>query len=136
MAIWDAISGLVTGLVSPITGLLQKKEERKEHHNMAMAALQTAKQEDATHVTLEAQAYETVLASAMEKSWKDEFITVIFGTIIIQIMVAGMLVGLGYPAFMDGTVTGINALAVVIDLKFIMTAVCMSAIGLSVWRKI
>ncbi len=136
MAIWDAISGLVTGIVSPITGLLQRKEERKEHHNMAMAALQTAKQADETHVTLEAQAYETVLAQGMEKSWKDEFITVIFGSIIIQIMVAGLLYGFGWTGFMDGTVKGVESLAAVIDLKFIMTATCMSAIGLSVWRKI
>ena len=137
------IASIGSALLSPITGLLGKKEERKQAHQEAMAALHEADRkrkqtetEGEIKVELGDQALETILAGQLSTSWKDEYITLSFVGIINAIVLGGILQGFGYPQFMAGVLLGVTTLSQLIDLKWCMTAVVMSGIGLSVWRKL
>jgi hypothetical protein len=130
----EAVSSVVSGVVSPITGLLAKKEERKQAHEAAITALNSQKEADTTQVTIEQSHLETIMAQANQTSWKDEYVTVSLVGIINVVMLGGILHGFGYPAFLDGVVTGVQMLSQLFDLKIAMSAVIGAAIGIRTFK--
>lgn len=132
----EAIGGVISGAVAPITNLLTKKQEVRQARQMAMAQLTLAQQNNAKEITIGDQHLEAILAEAGKTSWKDEYVTVSLVCIINAVVVGGILQGFDYPSFMIGVLTGVETLSKLIDLKFCMTAVITSAIGLNIWRKV
>lgn len=71
-----------------------------------------------------------------DKSFKDEYITVSVVLILNLFILGGILAAFGYPQLLDGVVTGVERLvAVGVDMGFIVQAVVLAGVGLSVWRK-
>lgn len=130
------IKDAVSGIVAPVAGVFQKREERKQAHQTATVELKKATDANETSITLANTDVEKILAAGLQTSWKDEFITIAVVGIIPAIVLGGILQGFGYPNFLGGVLIGVQALAQIVDLKWIMTATVASGIGLSVWKKL
>jgi len=133
---WEFITDAVKGLISPVAGIFQKREERHQAKDAIHGALVAAQQSDATTVTVNDQHLEALLAESNKTSWKDEYVTLSVVGIINATVLGGILQGFGYPGFMEGVGLGIKGLIEAgIDLPFILNATVMAAIGLNIWRK-
>lgn len=129
------IEKIAAALVKPIVDLVRTREERKLHKDAAKAKLVQAKQEGATEVTLKDQELEVVLATQMERSWKDEFVTLLILSPFVTILFGGIAAAFGEVRVLEGTSLAIQTLtAADVNVGFLMEAVTLSAIGLSVWR--
>ena len=133
---WGLLAKVVPGVVSSVSDVFTKKEETKQIKKTAETKLASAKLNNEASVTLSDAEWESITASGMDKTWKDEYITVIV-TMPFPMLIAGgvMLAFTGDDRLMNGTVDGINALtAAGVDVGFMMTAVITAAVGLKVWR--
>ena len=133
---WPILAKLVPSLVGSVSDVFSKKEETKQIKKTAETKLASAKLNNETSVTLSDAEWESITAAGMDKTWKDEYITVIV-TMPFPMLIAGgvMLAFTGDDRLMNGTVDGINALtAAGVDVGFMMTAVITAAVGLKVWR--
>lgn len=128
---------ILGAVLSPVKDIINKREDRKQAHQAANAALSAAQQENATKIELSDQQLEHILAGGLGTSWKDEYVTVSVVGIINATMLGGILAAFGYDGFIKGVVLGVNTLVTVgVDVGFILNAVIMAAIGLSIWRKV
>lgn len=126
---------LAAVIVSPITDIIRIKQERKMQRDVARAKLAQAKQAGETEVTLKDAELEVVLANQMEKSWKDEFVTIVILLPYLLIFGGGIAAAFGEPRVLEGVSISIQTLvAADVDVGTLMTAVVFSAIGLSFWR--
>jgi hypothetical protein len=138
--IGDFLTNGLGTIIKPITDVLNKKQDRKIAKDAINGQLSAARQADETTITVNDQHLEAVLAESMGTTWKDEYVTLSLVGIINGIMLGGVLHGFGYPAFLEGIITGVQALAQILDsgseLGFILKATVLAAIGLNVWRKL
>ena len=136
----DFLTNGLSTIVKPITDILSKKQDRKMAKDVINGQLSAARQADETAVTVNDQHLETILAANANGTWKDEYVTLSVVGIINGIMLGGLLQGFGHPEFLTGVITGVQALAQILDggseLGFILKATVLAAIGLNVWRKI
>jgi hypothetical protein len=73
----------------------------------------------------------------MDKTWKDEYVTVSVVSIFNLIVVGGLSAGLGYPQILNGVAASVLALTSVgVDVGFLLEATVLAGLGLSVWKKI
>jgi len=136
MGLLDAIGGIVGGVLSPIKDVLNKREERKQAHQAANAALTAAQQDNVKQITLGDQQLENILAGGLSSTWRDEYVTVSLILIINAVIGGGILQGFGYPEFLQGVLIGVTALNEIIDLQWCMNAAVASSLGFSIWRKL
>lgn len=136
MSFFDAIGGVLGGVVKPVTDLLAKKEDRKQAHHQANVALTQAQMEGAKQVTLGDQQLENILAANQTASWRDEYVTVSLIMIINAVVGGGILQGFGHPEFLNGVLIGVTALNEIVDIKWCMNAAVASSLGFSIWRKL
>ena len=131
-------TGLST-IKKPITDVLNKKQERKIAKDTFNGQIAMARQAGEQEVIVNDQHLDQILAQNTTSTWKDEYATVSIISIVNFLMIGGILNGFGYPAFLEGTIIGVRALAEVLqnggDLAFIVKATVLVAIGLNVWRK-
>jgi hypothetical protein len=130
------ISDIIAGVVSPVTNLLAKKEERKQAHQAANSALTAAQEANEHDVVVNDQHLEQILADKTATTWRDEYVTVSLIGIINAIIIGGVLQGFGFPEFLRGVLIGVTALTEMIDLKWAMNAAVASSLGFSIWRKL
>lgn len=129
------IKQIIGAVIAPITEVIRIKQERKVQRDVARAKLAQAKQAGETEVTLKDAELEVVLANQMEKSWKDEFVTIVILLPYILIFIGGVSAAFGEPRVLEGVSLSIQTLvAADVDVGTLMTAVVFSAIGLSFWR--
>jgi tetrahydromethanopterin S-methyltransferase subunit D len=129
MKIWEMI-------VSPITGLIQRRQERKIAQDSAKAKLLQAKHDSDSKLELNDQELEVIMQKGLSDTWKDEYVTVSFVSIINGIVLGGVAAAFGYPQLLQGIGIAVNAIDLAgVDIGFILNAVVMAAIGLSIWRK-
>lgn len=130
------LAKIVPGVIGSVAGIFTKKEETKQIKKTAETKLANAKLTGATDITLSDAEWESIAAAGMDKTWKDEYITVIVTMPFPMLMAGGiMLAFTDDPRLMDGTIAGITALtAAGVDVGFMMTAVITAAVGLKVWR--
>ena len=129
------IKQIAAALIAPITDLIRVKQERKLAKETARAKLAQAKQEGSQQITLQDQELEAVLASQMEKSWKDEYVTIVVLMPFLMILVGGVAAAFGEPRVLEGVSLSVQTLvAADVDVGTLMTAVVFSAIGLNFWR--
>ena len=130
-----AIMQAAGGIIKPITGVFNKRTERKQNSDSIKGKIAQQKQGDATSVTLTDDEWETVGQSMLDKSWKDEYVTVSLVSIFNLYVIGGIAAAFGYPEVLTGTSTAITALTSAgVDLGFLLTAVVLAAIGMKVWR--
>jgi hypothetical protein len=129
------IKQIIGAVIAPITEVIRIKQERKVQRDVARAKLAQAKQAGETEVTLKDAELEVVLANQMEKSWKDEFVTIVILLPYILIFIGGVSAAFGEPRVLEGVSLSIQTLvAADVDVGTLMTAVVFSAIGLSFRR--
>jgi len=133
---WGLLLKAVPGVISSVVGVFTKKEQTKQLKATAETKLSHAKLNGATSITLSDSEWESIMASNMNGSWKDEYVTIVV-TLPFPMLIAGgvLLAFTGDDRLMIGTVDGISALtAAGVDVGFMMTAVITAAVGLKVWR--
>jgi len=137
--IGDFLSTGLSTIIKPITDVLNKKQERKIAKDTINGQIAMARQAGEQEVIVNDQHLDQILAQNTTSTWKDEYATVSIISIVNFLMIGGILNGFGYPAFLEGTIIGVRALAEVLqnggDLAFIVKATVLVAIGLNVWRK-
>tara|TARA_Y100000310_G_C20424987_1_gene688617 strand:- start:443 stop:838 length:396 start_codon:yes stop_codon:yes gene_type:complete len=127
---------LISGLVKPVAKIFTKRQERKMAHEAASAKIKAAKQAGTTEITLGDQEIEALATKGLELSWKDEYVTLSFVSIINLIVIGGIAQGFGYPELLSGMSTAVGAIMLTgVDVSLLMEAVVFSAIGLTIWRK-
>jgi hypothetical protein len=130
------ISEIVTGLFKPLTSIFQKREERKAAREAAASKLSQAKVDQAHTIELKKDEWEQLAVSGLDKTWKDEYITVSLVSIFNLIVLGGILAAFGFPQLLTGVGIAIQALTTAgVDVGFLLTATVMAGLGLSIWKK-
>ena len=137
----DSISGVISAVGSavtkPISDVIVRREERKQAHNAANSALHMAVETNATTIELSRTDLEKIMQGMLDKSWKDEFVTVCFVGMVPAVVLGGVLQGFGFPNFLIGVVTGIKALTDMgLMIGPIMTTVVAAAVGVATLKRL
>lgn len=131
-----SILNLVSGLVKPVSDIFKKKEERKAAREAASAKLSQARVDQTHTLELTKDEWEHLAVNGLDKTWKDEYITVSVISIFNLIVIGGILSAFGFPQVLTGVGIAIQALTLAgVDMGFILTATVMAGLGLSVWKK-
>lgn len=124
-------------LLAPITDLLKQRGERKAAKESAQAKLAQAKVDNDYKLEFTDQEWEAISAAGLKDTWRDEYVTLSVGSILNIIVLGGILSAFGHPETLTGIVIAINAInAIGVDIGFLLEAVVLAALGLSVWRKV
>jgi len=130
------VKEIIAALISPITDIIKRKQERKIAKDAARAQLAQAQESNHHEVTLGDQQLEHILAEKGEGTWKDEYATVSVVSILNIFVVGGIQAAYGDSRTLEGIAIAINALAEAgVDVGFLLEAVVLAAVGLNVWRK-
>lgn len=134
--IFKALSSLVSGIVSPVAGIFERREERKTVQERIKGKVALVKQQGASSVQLSDAEWEEISASNLGNSWKDEWVTVVFTSPVVAVLLGAIVAAFtGNTNLIDGTLAGIRALKTLgIDFDLIVSAVVFAAIGLKAWR--
>lgn len=126
----------ILSLFKPLVGIVTKRQDRKIAKDAAKAKLTMASMENAQKLELNKDEYEIIATKGLESSWKDEYATVSVVSILNLIVFGGIASAFGYPQVLTGVGTAVQALtAAGVDVGFLMQAVVLAAVGLSVWKK-
>lgn len=125
------IGNAVSGIVSPITGYFEKKNENKTKTKLAQID-RISKAEDKA-----AELDKVFAENAGNRSWKDEYVT-----LIISLPIPVLFFSVMYSAI-NGDATAANAAKEAIsalkellpDYNDLLIAVCFAAIGIRVIKK-
>lgn len=129
-----AILGTVLG---PVKDIINKRQERKAARETATAKLEQAKQEGSQQLQLNDQELERVLANTKKDSWLDEYVTVSLVSIVNAVVIGGIAAAFGYTQVLEGVALSVRTLTEMgLELDFLLNAVVLSAVGLTVWRKL
>jgi hypothetical protein len=110
--------------------------KRKQAKEAAQAKLVQARQDDAQQLELNKDEWEAIAASGLDKTWRDEYVTVSVVSILNLIVVGGIATAFGYPALLEGVSYSITALgALGVDIGFLMEACVLAGLGLSIWKR-
>lgn len=128
---------LISGLVSPITNLLGKRQERKQAVQTAQVKLQQVQAGNAANIQMNDQEWEAIMAAMTSQSWKDEYVTISVVSFLNLIIIGGVAQAFGYPQILGGVAIAIGALVNAgVNIGFLLEAVILSAVGLSIWRRV
>jgi len=127
----------VSALFKPVADIFAERERRKAAKEAAVAKLNMAKTTNAQELELNKDEWEALAVQGLDKSWKDEYITVSVVSIFNIIIAGGIFSAFGYNQLLIGVATAIQALTEAgVDVGFLLTATILSGLGLSVWKKI
>lgn len=123
-------------LLGPLTNIITKRQDRKAAQQTAKTKIEQAKQSHSATVELNKDEWEQLKVNGMDKTWKDEYITVSLMSIFNIVVVGGLASAFGYPEVLEGIVTAVTALtAIGVDVGFLLSATVLSGLGLSVWKR-
>jgi len=123
-------------LLGPLTKIITKRQDRKLAQQTAKTKIEQAKQAQSMQIELNKDEWEQLQVDGMDKTWKDEYVTVSVMSIFNIIVVGGMASAFGYPQVLEGIVQSVTALtAVGVDVGFVLTATVLAGLGLSVWKR-
>jgi hypothetical protein len=123
-------------LLGPLTSIYEKRQDRKAAQQTAKTKIESAKQAQSATVELNKDEWEQLQVQGMDKTWKDEYITVSVMSIFNIVVVGGVASAFGYPQILEGIVVSVTALnAIGVDMGFLLTATVLSGLGLSVWKR-
>ena len=123
-------------LLGPLTSVIGKFQDRKLAQQTAKTKIEQAKQDDAQAIQLHKDEWEQLKVNGMDKTWKDEYVTVSVMSIFNIVVVGGLLSAFGRPEVLEGIVTAVTSLtAIGVDVGFLLSATVLSGLGLSVWKR-
>ncbi len=122
------VTGLGKAVTEPLRDVIVRKEARKEAHQTAQSQLHLAEENNETTIEISKLHLDEIMQGTLDKSWKDEFVTVCFVGMVPAVMLGGVLHGFGYPQFLVGVLMGISALNGILALGPIMTTVVVGLI--------
>ena len=130
------LASIISGVVSPITNIFVKREERKKVRVEGEAKLALAKQNGDTEVTLTDQEWESIAASKQDSTWKDEYVTIVITSPIVLIIIGSLSYALTDDiSLLNGAVMALDKLAEIgLNMGDLMEVVVYAAVGLKVWR--
>ena len=131
-----SISDVISGILSLVSKMYNKRQDRKIQKDSGNAKLAQAKQKGDTDVTLTDAEWEAIAVSQNEGSWKDEYVTII-GTMHLVLIFVGAIYGTisGNMDVLNGTITAITELQKVgVDMGEVTMTVIYAAVGLKAWR--
>ena len=125
------ISGAVRGLVSPIMGFFEKREDRKRTIQTIHAKTAQARQEGETKVTLNESEWELIGQRLQGESWKDEFVTLVVFAPLITAMLGSIFAAFGHPELSQAAAEMMRAIADM-DINYgqLMYITALAALGL------
>ncbi len=123
-------------LLGPVVSLISKRQDRKMAQQTAKTKIEQAKQDDTQAIELNKDEWEQLQVNGMDKTWKDEYVTVSVMSIFNLVVLGGVLSAYGQPQVLEGVVTSVTALtAIGVDMGFLLTATVLAGLGLSVWKR-
>ena len=123
-------------LLGPLTNIITKRQDRKAAQQTAKTKIEQAKQEHSATIELNKDEWEQLQVDGMDKTWKDEYVTVSVMSIFNVVVVGGLASAFGYPQVLEGIVVSVTALtAIGVDVGFLLSATVLSGLGLSVWKR-
>ena len=132
---WNPIDW-ISHIVKPVSGMYNKRQDRKIQKEAGKAKLAQAKQQGDAEVTLKDVEWEAIAVSQNDGTWKDEYVTII-GTMHLVLIFIGAIYGVstGNMAILDGTIKAITELQKVgVDMGEVTMTVIYAAVGLKAWR--
>lgn len=135
---FDKIGSVLSGLLRPASDAYKARTERKQAAEAAQAKLLMAKQQGQHKLELTDAEWEVVGQQLQGGTWKDEYVTVSFVSIINATILGAVLSAFGYPGLLEGLILGVSSLKNEMGIRvgLIMEAVVLAAIGLKVWRSV
>ena len=131
------LKDILTGLFKPVTDIIMARQQRKAAREAAEAKLLSAKTENAQKLELNKDEWEQLSVKGLSQSWKDEYITVSVMSIFNLILAGGVMAAFGDPRLLEGIALAIQALGEQgVDVGFLLEAVALAGIGLSVWKRV
>lgn len=136
MSIGSVIKNVASGLVEPVANVFTKREERKQAAESADAKIKLAKVNGDKEITLTDAEWEAKSIDSNANTWKDEYLTIVVTSPIVLFLIGGVwLAFTGDSRLLDGTISGINAIAGTgVDMGWLMNAVVLAGVGLKVHR--
>lgn len=133
----NPITSFFAGLIKPASDAFQARTQRKQAEESAKAKLALARQEGAQGLTMTDAEWEAIGQRLQGESWKDEYVTVSFVSIVNFVIIGAVLKAFGYPLLLDGMLDAIVRLKtdLELDMNFLITAIVLAAVGLKVWRQ-
>ena len=130
------IASIVSGIISPITGIFVKREETKKVKVEGEAKIALAKQNGSTEITLTDQEWEAIAASKQDSTWKDEYVTIVITSPIVLIIIGSINYAItGDLDLLNGAVLALQKLDDIgLDMGELMEVVVYAAVGLKIWR--
>lgn len=130
------IKDVILQLFKPVANIFQKREERKMAREQASAALAKAKQEGAQTLEVNKDIWEQLQVKGMVGTWKDEYVTVSFISIVNMVFIGGVASAFGYPQILTGLGIALTALGEQgVDIGFLIEASALAGLGLSIWKR-
>lgn len=128
---------LIASLFKPVAEIFIKRETRKMAKEQARAKLTQAKAENAQTLELNKDEWEQLAIPGLDRTWKDEYVTVSVVSIFNLIVVGGIASAFGHDEILTGVGLAIHALTTAgVDVGFLLTATVLAGLGLSVWKKL
>ena len=127
----------VMALFQPIADIINKRQERKLAAETAKAKLKQSQADSEYKVEFTDQEWEALAIQQTQNSWRDEYATVSVLSVFNIVVLGGLLAAFGHPEVLTGIGIAMKALTDSgVDVGFLMEAVVLSAVGLSIWRKV
>ena len=124
-------------LAGPLIDLFKQRQERKAAGETAKAKLKQSQADNDYKVEFTDQEWEAIAAGQLDKTWRDEYVTVSVMSVFNIIVIGGLASAFGYPQVLQGIGVAVQALTTAgVDVGFLMETVVLAGVGLSVWRKI
>jgi hypothetical protein len=130
MGILSVISGVASGIVSPITNIFVKRNENK-------TKIKTKQLDRVMNADDKLAEWEAIQAEGGNHSWKDEYITIII-TIPIPIIFFAVMYSVisGDPLIAEGAKAGVVALKELIpNYGELLYIVSLAAIGIKAFKR-
>jgi hypothetical protein len=132
-----ALKEILGLFISPVAGIFQKREERKLIQKQIEGKLAEKKADNAAQVVFNDQEWEQIAAQQKQNSWTDEYATVSVLSVFNLILVGGIASAFGHEQLLRGVGIAVSALVSAgVDIGFLIEAVTLAAVGMTVWRKI
>lgn len=133
----NPITAVASALIAPVADIFKARQQRKAAKEQAEAKLKVAKQQGWENLQLNDQEWEQLAVQSKKDSWVDEYATVSVLSVFNLLVLGGVAAAFGEPRVLEGLSIAIQAItAAGVDVGFILEAVVLAAVGLSVWRKL